>query len=97
MALPTAKRKRDVQQISAELPAHHRAKIEEAAAWRGVPVASFVIEAAVKEAEHVIEKERLIALTREDAELVASLLNNPPEPNAAMRKAVRAHKRLIRA
>ena len=79
-----------------DVPAHHRAKIEEAAAWRGVPVSSFVIEAAVKEAEHVIQKERLIELTRDDAELIVTLLDNPPEPNAAMRKAIRTHKRMIR-
>ena len=87
---------KNVQKISADLPAHHCAKIEEAAAWRGVPVSSFVIEAAVKEAEQVILKERLIELTREDAELVLSLLDNPPEPNAALRRAIRAHKRMIR-
>jgi uncharacterized protein (DUF1778 family) len=78
------------------MPAHQRAKIEEAAAWRGVPVSSFVIDAAVREAEQVIQKERLIELTRNDAELIASLLDNPPEPNAAMRRAIRAHKRMIR-
>ena len=89
-------RKRDVQKISTEVPAHHGAKIEEAAAWRGVPVSSFVIEAAVKEAEQAIQKERLIELTRDDAELIVSLLDNPPEPHAAMRKAIRAHKRMIR-
>ena len=73
-----------------------RAKIEEAAAWRGVSVDSFVVEAATKEAEYVIEKERHIQLSRADAELVMSLLDNPPPPNAALRKAVQAHKRLLR-
>jgi uncharacterized protein (DUF1778 family) len=55
-----------------------------------------VAEAAAKEAEQVIEKERLLQLSRQDAELLASLLDNPPAPNAAMRKAVQAHQRLIR-
>ena len=68
----------------------------EAAAWRGVPVSSFVIEAAAKAADDVIERERLIQLTRADAEQILNLLDNPPEPNAALRKAVEAHQRLIR-
>jgi len=52
--------------------------------------------AAAKEAEQVIEKERLPQLSRQDAERLASLLDNPPAPNAALRKAVEAHQRLLR-
>jgi uncharacterized protein (DUF1778 family) len=73
-----------------------RARIEEAAAWRGVSVSSFLVEAAAKEAEQIIEKERLFQVTREDAELIASLLEAPPVPNPAMLKAVQAYQRLIR-
>lgn len=87
--------KQTVQTISAKVPAHVRARIEEAAAWRGVPIGSFVIEAAVKAADEVIERERLIQLSREDAERILALLENPPEPNSALRKAADAHQRLI--
>ncbi len=38
----------------------------------------------------------LIQLTREDAEQIMHLLDNPPEPNASLRKAAEAHQRLIR-
>lgn len=82
--------------ITARIPRRVRAKIEEAAAWRGVSVSSFLVEAAAKEAEQVIEKERLLQLTREDAEVIASLLDAPPVPNPGMLQAVRAHQRLIR-
>ena len=88
--------RRSQQGITARIPRQACARIEEAAAWRGVSVSSFVAEAAAKEAEQVIEKERLLQLSRQDAELVASLLDNPPAPNAAMGKAVQAHQRLIR-
>lgn len=84
------------QGITARIPRHVSARIEEAAAWRGVSVSSFVVEAAAKEAEQVIERERLIELSRQDAELVASLLDRPPSPAASMLKAVEAHQRLIR-
>ena len=81
--------------ITASVPGHIRARIEEAAAWRGVSVGAFVAEAASKEAEQVIERERLIHLSREDAEQVAALLENPPSPHDALRKAAELHKRLI--
>ena len=86
----------DIESLSAEMTSPVRAKVEEAAAWRGVPVSSFVIEAAVKAADEVIERERLIQLTRADAEQILNLLDNPPEPNASLLKAAEAHQRLIR-
>ena len=39
---------------------------------------------------------QLIQLTREDVEQIMQLLDNPPEPNASLRKAAEANKRLIR-
>ena len=44
---PRTLKKPDPKNISADVPPHVRAKIEEAAAWRGVSVDSFVVEAAV--------------------------------------------------
>ena len=38
----------------------------------------------VREAEQVIERERLIRLSREDAELVFSLMTDPPKPGPAL-------------
>ena len=86
----------NLDSISANTTAPVWARIEEAAAWRGVPVGSFVIEAAVRAADEVLEHERLIQLSREDAERILALLENPPAPNAALRKAADAHQRLIR-
>jgi uncharacterized protein (DUF1778 family) len=88
--------RRSQQGITARIPRQACARIEEAAAWRGVSVSSFVAEAAAKEAEQVIEKERQVQLSRQDAELLVSLLDNPPDPNSAMGKAVKAYQRLIR-
>lgn len=94
--MPSRPARNGAHGIPTDVPARHRAKIEEAAAWRGVPVRGFVIEAAVQEADLIIQKERLVELTRSDTELIMSLIDNPPGPNAAMRKAMRAHKRVIR-
>jgi uncharacterized protein (DUF1778 family) len=95
MATPAANRGKDSRKITAEIPGRVRARIEEAAAWRGVSVDRFLVDAAAKEAENVIERERLFQLSREDAELMLILLETPPAPNAALRKAMQTHKRLI--
>jgi uncharacterized protein (DUF1778 family) len=96
MATRASSRGSDSRRITAEIPGRVRARIEEAAAWKGVSVDRFLVEAAAKEAEQVIEKERLFQLSREDAELMLTLLETPPTPNAALRKAMQTRKRLLR-
>jgi uncharacterized protein (DUF1778 family) len=95
MATSASKQPETARTISIEAPAHLHARIEEAAAWRGVSVTNFVVEAAAKEADEVIEKERLVRLTREDSRQIMHLLENPPHANAALRKAAELHRRLI--
>lgn len=96
MSAPGPEQRKNVARISTRVPSHLHARIEQAAAWRGMSVSSFVVEAAAKEAALVIERERQIQLSTEDARLVVSLLEDPPSPNEALRKAVEHHKRLIR-
>ena len=84
-----------VSTVSAEVPDHLRARIEEAASWKGMTVSNFIADAVAREADQVIEKERLIQLSHEDAELILSLLDNPPQPNAALQQAAKLHKRLL--
>jgi uncharacterized protein (DUF1778 family) len=86
--------KKKSSRITATVPAHVRATIEEAAALRGISVGAFVAEAAARTAEQVIEKEQLIELSREDAQMIMAPLENPPPPNAALLEAAEFHKRL---
>lgn len=95
MTAQTSGRKSGSSKLLEGFPSGLRAKIEEAAAWKGVSVGSFVADAVGKEAERIIEKERLIELSRQDAETIISLLENPPGPNAALRKAAKLHKKVI--
>lgn len=81
--------------VSAEIPDHLHARIEEAATWKGMTVSSFIADAVAREADQVIEKERLIKLSQEDAELILSLLDSPPQPNAALQQAAQLHKKLL--
>jgi len=81
--------------ISENIPEHLRAEIEEVAMWKGMSVSDFITDAAAKEAQHLIEKERLIQLCRDDAERILSPLDSPPPPNAALRKVAERHERLL--
>ena len=83
--------------ISARVPKHVQQRLEAAAEWRGVPVNSFVIEAALREANRIVERERLIQLTEADAKFIVRLMENPPAPTPTFRKASKLHRKLIRA
>jgi uncharacterized protein (DUF1778 family) len=80
--------------ISARVPKLVRETLEEAAAFSGAALNQFVVQAALKEAHAVLERERIIRLSRWDAGVFFKALEKPPAPNARLKKAVAAYKRL---
>jgi uncharacterized protein (DUF1778 family) len=55
-----------------------------------------VAAAAADAANHTIERTRIIELSAEDQRRVAEAILKPPPPNAALRRAFRHYRRLIR-
>lgn len=86
----------DRARITTRLPVTARDRLNEAAALRGTTVNAFVIQAALKEAEEVIEKDRVIKLTEQSARKIIDLMENPPAPNARLLAAVKAAKESVR-
>ena len=70
--------------ITTRLPINSHAILEEAAAFLGVPLNSFLISAAMEKAEDILAGERIIKLGRKDAEL----MEKPSAPNTELLKAV---------
>lgn len=54
--------------------------LEQAAAYLGVPLNSFVVTAAVEKANALLAAAHTIQLGRKDAELFAKMLENSPTP-----------------
>jgi len=54
------------------------------------PSRTFILRTALREAQLVIEQHERVKLTERDSRLVLELLENPPAPNAKLRKAARA-------
>lgn len=77
--------------ITARLPQAHVGVLEEAAALVGVTVNQFVVQAATEKAHTIIETCTRIDVSRRDAALIANLLDAPPAPNAALRKAAQRY------
>lgn len=69
--------------------------VRRAAEMQGRSVSDFVVAAAEQAARQAIEEHQIIRLSIEDQIRFAEMLANPPEPNAALKRAQEAHRRLI--
>ena len=77
-------------------PAEMHAMLTQAASWLGVSLNSLVLEAAADRARQILETQRQLKLTREDAEAFFHALEHPKKPNAALKKSAKAYQELIR-
>lgn len=78
--------------VSARVPNRVHARLEEAADLIGATVNQFVLQAALKEADRIIEHERVIVPSARDAKIVLELLDNPRAPNAKLRAALKRYR-----
>lgn len=70
--------------------------VKRAAEIQGRSVSDFVVSAAEAAAKQTIEDTHVIRLTLEDQKAFAAALRNPPEPGPVWKRAVEAHRRLIK-
>lgn len=71
------------------------ARLEEASELVGATVNQFVLQAALKEADRVIEHERVIAPSASDAKMILESLDRPVRPNAKLRVALKRYKEVF--
>jgi uncharacterized protein (DUF1778 family) len=71
------------------------AVVRRAAELQGRSVSDFVVAAAHEAAQRAIDEAQLIRLSVEDQRRFVDLLLNPPAPTAALRRARKAHAKLI--
>jgi uncharacterized protein (DUF1778 family) len=81
--------------LEVSLPAHVHAMLEHAAEIQGRTLTDFVADAAIEAARQTIETTEIIRLSVEDQRRFAEIIINPPEPNAALRRAFEAHRELF--
>jgi uncharacterized protein (DUF1778 family) len=70
--------------------------VKRAAEIQGRSVSDFVVAAAQEAAERTITQRQMILLSLEDQRIFAEALINAPEPGPALRRAMKAHRRLVR-
>jgi uncharacterized protein (DUF1778 family) len=85
----------DTTRLTARVSESVRGFIEEAAALRGTTVNQFLAQAAYEKAQQVLDEEHLIRLSARDAKAFFAAIENPPEPNEALKRAARRHAELL--
>lgn len=75
------------ERITARVSSAIAETLNEAADLAGTTISNFVVQAALKEAQRVIDREKTIYISKNDAAMLLNLLDSPPAPNAALTKA----------
>lgn len=80
----------DNQRVALRVRSADKATIMRAVALAQTDMTSFILRTVLREAQSVIEEHERIQLSQRDSRRVMELLENPPAPNAKLRKAARA-------
>ena len=59
--------------------------LERAAEIKHLSLSSYILSSSIKQAEQDIAENEMLILSNRDRDLVMSVLENPPEPNEALR------------
>jgi uncharacterized protein (DUF1778 family) len=79
----------DNNRVALRVRPAEKAIIMRAVALEQTDMTTFILRTALREAQSVIEEHERVKLTQRDSRLVMELLENPPAPNAKLRKAAR--------
>jgi len=77
--------------VTTRVPINVQNTLEVAATMIGATVNQFIVQSALREAEHIIEQERVIRLSAQDAEAFFQALSNPAPPNAKLKTALKCY------
>jgi len=80
------------ERITARVSERVKETLMDAADLAGATLNQFLIQAALEKAERILEKDQVVALSREDAKRFFKVLDNPPEPNAKLIEAAKRYK-----
>lgn len=89
------KQQSQAARLNFRLPPEIKERIENAALISGVTVTDFAITALAERSEKVLEKHQTRILSNRDREFFLEMLENPPEPNEALKKAVKEYKKRV--
>lgn len=94
-AVPNQASELSEARLSLRLDPAHKALIDRAAAYSGETVTSFATATLVRRARKIIRDHQVTRLSEEGAVRLLELLDNPPAPNEALKRAARRYAELV--
>jgi uncharacterized protein (DUF1778 family) len=73
--------------ITNRVPQAIAKKLQEAADLSGTTLNQFMVQASLEKAEEIIQREAIIRFSKNDAAMLINMLDNPAQPNAALKRA----------
>ncbi len=89
MSIATMERK--TERITARIARNALEKIEYAASLQGATINQFLVSSALINAENIIEHERKIELSQEEAKRFLEIIDAPAKPNENLRAAFQSY------
>ncbi len=83
------------ERVQVRIDPEAKRRLKRAATLANMTVSAFVVHNALEAADHLIRERERLVLSKEDWDIFSEALVNPPQPNAALRKALATHERLI--
>lgn len=77
--------------LEVRLSKDKKALIDQAADLLGQSVSSFTVSTLVERARSVVDRHTVIKMSDSDRDRFLSLLDHPPAPNAALKRAAKRH------
>jgi uncharacterized protein (DUF1778 family) len=82
--------------LEIRLDSKRKRLIGQAAELLGQSISTFTVSSAVRQASEVIGRFGALTLSDHDQKVFLKALDNPPRPNARLKKAFRAHDKQVR-
>jgi len=79
------------ERVSARIPHNVYEKLMEAAETIGATLNQFLVQSAIEKADQILEHERIIQMTRQDANVFFDIIDDPPPINNKLLDAMKAY------
>ncbi|MCU0532340.1 MAG: DUF1778 domain-containing protein [Hydrococcus sp. Prado102] len=91
-----SKRLKNDERVTARISTSVKETLQQAADLSGATLNQFLVQSALKEAQRILEAERTIVLSQQDANKIFALIENPPIVRDKLKAAFEKHEQFFR-
>ena len=85
----------NTERVTTRINSQVKETLMTAAQLTGATLNQFVVHAALEKAQELIEKDKMIKLSRSDAEAFFEALENPPQANEKLKQAIKHYQQSL--